>query len=204
MRDKANVMTVFKSRVSCRNFTNKEIPKSIIDEMLESARLSPSGGNGQNWVFGIIKDRDIIDRLSVSAGNQDWIKSATLVIALCTRIDYDLNDVPDDDFGLIVNQTRYGKEFIQYMNQYPDRKMANVFWNNANTLIPGEHMLLTAAQYGISGCFVGYMDILSASTILDLPEDMVCLYLLPLGYPAEDLIPPKKKKMEEIVFYDKW
>lgn len=83
-------------------------------------------------------------------------------------------------------------------------KIMNTFWNNSNPLIPGEHMLLAAANYGLSGCWVGYLNIFKASKILKLPDDLVCLFLMPLGYAAENKEKKEKKTLDELVFYDKW
>ncbi len=53
------LIDAIKNRISIRQFQDKEIPERIIIEMLESARLAPSGGNGQTHCFGIIKDLEI-------------------------------------------------------------------------------------------------------------------------------------------------
>jgi len=47
-------MTLFEAiekRRSIRKFKNTPISKEIVDEMLEAARLSPSGGNAQNYIL---------------------------------------------------------------------------------------------------------------------------------------------------------
>ncbi len=59
-------------------------------------------------------------------------------------------------------------------------------------------------NFALSGCWVGYLDIKKASEILNLPDDIVCLFLMPLGYAAEKEEKNEKKSLEELVFYDKW
>ena len=47
-------MTLFEAiekRRSIRKLKNTPISKEIVDEMLEVARLSPSGGNAQNYIL---------------------------------------------------------------------------------------------------------------------------------------------------------
>jgi len=56
----------------------------------------------------------------------------------------------------------------------------------------------------LSACFVGYLDTERASEILKLPERISCLFLLPVGYAAEQPERPAKKTIEEISFYDTW
>jgi|SRR6056297_184673 len=191
-------------RRSSRNFSSKPISEEVIRELIEAARLAPSGGNAQNWFFGIIKNNLTKERLAKAAGNQEWIASAPVVIACCAKLGEDLRDVPSDDFGLLVNQTRFGEDFINYLNNYPDRKTVNTFWNNAAPLIPGEHIFLAAVNRGLSACWVGYLDIKKAGEILSLPEDVVCLFLMPIGYPNESPKDIVRKSKNEILFYEKW
>ena len=68
-------------RRSSHNFSSKPISEEVIHELIEAARLAPSGGNTQNWFFGIVKDQLTKERLAKAAGNQEWIASAPVVIA---------------------------------------------------------------------------------------------------------------------------
>jgi len=197
-------MKVIEKRQSIRNFSDKKIDTEIMNSILRAGRLSPSGGNAQNRYFGIIEDNKIKKDLAEAAGKQMWIAKAPVVIAHCSYIGYDLAEVAEDNFALKVNKTRFGSKLISYLNSYHDRRMMNSFWNNSNPLIPGEHMLLAAENYGISGCWVGYLDIKKASEILNLPDDIVCLFLMPLGYAAEKKESKEKKTLDELVFYDNW
>jgi nitroreductase len=199
-----NFIDVINKRRSSRSFLSDPIPDEVLRELLEAARLAPSGGNGQNWCFGIIKDEETKAELAKVAGNQEWITTAPVIIACCAKLGEDLSQLPEDDFGLIVNKTRFGEDFITYMNNYPDRKMANTFWNNAVPLIPGEHIFLAAVNHGLNACWIGYLDTRKASDILELPEDVVCLFLMPIGYAKEQPKEIERKAYDEIVFYDKW
>lgn len=199
-----DLMDVIYKRRSARSFLSDPIPDEVLRDLIEAARHAPSGGNGQNWCFGIVKEEKTKLELAKAAGNQDWIAAAPVVIACCASIKVDLSHLPEEDFGLIVNKTRFGEDFIKYMNHYPDRKMVNIFWNNANPLIPGEHIFLAAVNHGLSGCWVGYLDILKAGEILKLPEDMACLFLMPIGYANESPDDIERKSCEEIIFCESW
>lgn len=193
-----------KARASVRAFQEKAIPDHIVTEMLEAARLSPSGGNGQDYRFGIISDTDKKETLAQAAGVQMWIAEAPLIIACCADISWDLRNQPDDDFGVIVNKLRFGDDFIKYLNEYPDRRRVMSLFANATPLIPAEHMFLTAVSHGLSACFIGFLDTEKASRILELPEHMICLFLLPVGYPKGDIMSKEKKAMDEMRFYNTW
>jgi len=200
-------MTVFetiKARRSVRRFKDTPIPDEIINEMLETARHAPSGGNAQNYTFGIVKNERLKQQLAKAAGNQTWIASAPVIIAGCGDISWDIKDPPEDDFGLIVNYLRFGKDFVNEMKKYPDRHALMKLWHNGSPVIAMEHMFLTAVSHGLNACFIGYLDIDKASEILGLPGNLACLFLLPVGYADEAPGEKTVKTVQEISFFDKW
>ena len=52
------ISTLMKRRSSIRHFDNKPISKANTNKILNSARLSPSIGNSQPWVFGVITNKN--------------------------------------------------------------------------------------------------------------------------------------------------
>ncbi len=199
-----NLKEVIAKRRSTRKFKEDLIPDDILNEILEAGRLAPSGGNAQNCFFGVVKEKEIIGKLAEAAGEQFWIATAPTVIAFCVNVDSDLKGLPEDNFGLIVNKARYGDELIKYLNAYGNRKEMCTFFNNCNPLIPGAQMFLTAINHGLGACWVGYLDIKKASSILKLPDDMSCLFLMPIGYSDEEPKDISRKTMDKIVFYNTW
>jgi nitroreductase len=51
-------------RQSVRRYAEGDVPEAALREMLEAARLAPSGKNMQNWRFVVIKRRDLIDKIA--------------------------------------------------------------------------------------------------------------------------------------------
>lgn len=178
------------------------MPDEVMREILDAGRLAPTSGNEQNFCFGVVRDGSVKRELAQAAG-QEWIASAPVVIAHCVRL-VDLATLPADDLTIRVNRARFGQELLNYLNNYPDRRTMNVLWRNCDSFLPGEHVLLAAVDHGLAGCWIGYLDIQRASEILRLPEDMVCLYLMPLGYPAVSPEEKSTRPIEECVFYDRW
>ncbi len=195
---------VVQKRRSARSFSSQPVSDEILMELMEAARLAPSPGNGQSWCFGVIRDAKQRQKLAEAAGNQQWIAEAPVLIACCAILGEDMAMLPEENFGLIVNKTRFGEAFIHYMNSCPDRKMANTFWNNGVPTLAAEHIFLAAVNRGLSACWVGYLDIREASELLGLPEDQVCLFLMPIGYSDEEPEEIRRKSIDEIVFFEKW
>jgi nitroreductase len=195
-----DLFEVIKKRRSIRKFKNTPIPKEVVDALIESARLAPSGGNGQGWLFCVVTDPKTIKKLAEAAGNQMWIASAPLVIALCAEVNWNLASLSESDFDLTVNKTRFTPEFIEYLRDYPDQRVVPLLFNNSAPMIPGEHIFLTAVNYGLSACWVGFLDIKKASKILHLPDEYACLFLMPIGYQDEEPRPITRKVVSEIAF----
>ena len=55
-----------------------------------------------------------------------------------------------------------------------------------------EHLALAAADLGLGTCWVCAFNAERCHKILDLPDNLEVIALLPLGYPAEATIPEKK------------
>ena len=197
-----NINETIKNRHSVRKFKPDVIKNEIVVEMLEAARLAPSPGNGQNYFFGVITDKNVKDELAVAAGKQMWIADAPLIFACCTDLSWNLEDAAADDFGRIVNNYRFGESFVSSFKNNPYAKSLNILLHNSDPLLPMAHLLLTATSHGLGGCIVGFLDVMCASKVLKLPENMCCLYLLPIGFPADKTILNEKKSIHEISFYN--
>lgn len=199
-----DIAQAIEARRSVRRFRETPVPEEAITAMLEAARLAPSGGNGQSWVFGVVTDRSIIEQLAEAGGNQMWIATAPLVFALCARLPKPMAEWPADDYGLAVNRDRFGSDFVDYLRAFPGQRQVSMLLSNATPLIPGEHIALTAAAHGLSSCWIGHLDVRRASTILGLPDEIVCLFLLPVGYAAQPPRPLTRKPLNAISFRDRY
>lgn len=197
-------MHIIRTRRSRRSYKPDPIPEDALRDMLEAARLAPSPGNCQSWFFGVITDEQTRRQLAEAAGNQMWIATAPVVIALCSRLTWHLKPADQDDYGLQVSYTRYGKEFWDFLQSYPDRKSIGALLEEWTVSLAGHQLYLAAVDHGLSACWVGFLDTNKASHILGLPEDVICEFLLPVGYPAEPAESINRKRIGEVVFYNHW
>ena len=195
---------VIRARRAIRSFRPDAIPKAALRQILEAGRLAPSGGNAQNWYFGVVTDATLKEQLARAAGQQMWIASAPVVLALCADISFDLKEADEDNFALTVNHCRFGEPLVDYCNAYPDRRAMNLLWHNAAGTTAGQQMYLAAVDLGLGACWVGYLDIAQASKLLQLPDHVACLFLMPIGYPAEVPEDIERKSIDQIVFRDRW
>ena len=61
-----------------------------------------------------------------------------------------------------------------------------------------EHLCLAAANVGVGTCWVCNFDVARCKEALHLPEDLEPVAIIPMGMPAQESAPKKRKPMEEI------
>ena len=187
------LLDLLKNRYSCRDFSNKKIPKEVISYMLECGRLSASGGNDQPWKFGVITDTEVIRRISEAASinyNQSWISKAPLIIVLCTE----LKDCKDETVGL--NRFPSVKEKIRDMN---NTIYSIINMEEHQTKIPGEHMVLAALEYGIYSTWISSIDCEMTGKIIGV-EGYLVTNVIAFGYPEHPGKPTPKKELKNITW----
>lgn len=67
-----------------------------------------------------------------------------------------------------------------------------------------DHLTLQAAEEGLGTCWIGAFQQKKVQEILGVPDKASVVALTPLGYPAEEAKPRKRKKMSSIVFQEEW
>jgi nitroreductase len=189
------ITTLLKDRASVRKFQKRPVPEEVIWDMLEAARLSPSGGNEQPWMFGVITDCALIKQISTLAHGQRWIASAPLLIVLCTVC------VDEARGGRDIQKHRY-PHFSSEIAQMPQ----DLYWalnqEEHQTKIPGTHMVLAALEHGLASCWVSRFNMMGVAEMLQLPAHCLPSEILVFGYPESKQEPRSKKSLGEIVFRD--
>jgi len=67
-----------------------------------------------------------------------------------------------------------------------------------------DHMTLQAVEEGLGTCWIGSFKEDEVKRILNIPPEMRVVEIMPLGYPKSLPDPKPRKKLREIVFYDKY
>lgn len=73
-------------------------------------------------------------------------------------------------------------------------------WHALDTMIAVEHMVLVATELGLGTCWIGAFDPDEVKKVVEAPEDLNVVVVLPIGYPAESPPPRPRKRLEEICF----
>ncbi|MFN2341000.1 MAG: nitroreductase family protein [Halanaerobium sp.] len=84
-----------KERRSVRKYIDKKIPKQILEEIIDCARLAPTGNNRQAWSFLVITDDKIKSKIASFARYGRFIEEAGACIAVF--VDQDKATTPLQD-----------------------------------------------------------------------------------------------------------
>ncbi len=67
-----------------------------------------------------------------------------------------------------------------------------------------DHMTLAAVKLGLGTCWIGAFYEDEVKKLLNIPERIRVVNLLPLGYPSHQPSPTKRKLLKEIIYYEEW
>ena len=73
-----------------------------------------------------------------------------------------------------------------------------------DTAIAVDHMTLQAVEEGLGTCWIGAFDEKKVKEILNIPDNVRVVALMPLGHPSEIPHPKTRKSLEDIVMWEKW
>jgi nitroreductase len=103
--------------------------------------------------------------------HRDWFTQAPLVICACA--------LPSEGWA-----RKDGKKYA-----------------DVDTTIALDHLILAAADLGLGTCWIGAFDPEAAREVLGLSREEEPLAFTPLGYPADEWKPKKRKSLSELVRY---
>lgn len=80
-------VTVIRSRRSVRKYKTKPVDEKAIKDALDCARLAPTARNEQPWLFGVIKDQDMLQTVADLVENGRFIADASVCFAVFGKKD---------------------------------------------------------------------------------------------------------------------
>jgi nitroreductase len=195
MKRNEMIVDLLRRRASVRVFRDEPVPRDVIAQMVDAARLSPSGGNEQPWLFGIVTERRLIGAIADASYGQDWIASAPLVVVLCAVI------TADERGGRDVLMKRF-PPLAESIAGMPKDLYAALTLEEHQTKIAGAHMALAALEHGVYSTWISLFDVDRVGGLLRLPAGVVPSEMLAFGYPGVAAGQKPKKSKGEVVFLD--
>ena len=166
-------MKTILSRRSIRKYTDQPVSEQVVKELLEAAMSAPSAGNQQSWHFIVINDRQVLDEIPKVHPHSLMLKEAQVAILVC---------------GDLQLEKHKG------------------FWVQ-DCSAATENILIAVQAKGLGAVWLGVYPreerVTGLRKLLSIPDHVIPLSLIPIGYPAEEKQPASRFDTERI-HYNKW
>ena len=184
------VAEAVRRRRSIRSFKPIPVPDEMILEMLEAARLAPSGSNSQPWRFVVVTDPEEKRELRKLCFNQAFIEEAGVDFVICADLSsyskesYQKRRQETIDAGLVLASTVDESVYQRYIDSMSSDVTQQITPATANTYIAAEHIVLIATALWLGSCWVGGISSYKAiRDMLGIPRGIMVLGLVAVGYP---------------------
>lgn len=158
-----DALTAILTRRSIRNYTPHPVPDELIKLLLAAGTTAPSAFNEQSTEFVVVNDRKILDEIAKFEAKRPQLKEATVAIVVCG-------------------------------NQAKEKNKGQGYWQ-LDGAVASENILIAANALGLGAVWTAiypYPDrIPKVQKLLHLPDDVIPLNIIPVGYPAEKELPEK-------------
>jgi len=204
-----SVKKAIETRRSIRHFRPDNVPDELIKQMLEAARLAPSGSNRQPWRFLVIRDKEVKKELRRICLEQRFVEEAPVVIACFADLEAYSKEARRRRrrefvrFG--VTTTLSGRfadpEYIAQQDSLPTLPRQELITSaKANTFIAIEHLVLMATALGLGTCWVGAFEAAAINRLFSLSDNLIPVAVIPVGYAAGEIPPQRpRRSLQEIL-----
>ena len=176
------------TRRSVRKYQDKPVEEEKLHAVLEAARMAPSWANMQCWRLVVVKDRKVKESLSDLSYVESYFAPK----------------------GYKANPSK--KALVEapvVIVLCAEPSQSGSLWGQPYYLvdcgIASQNLMLAARAQGLGTVFVGVYDEVKVKGILQIPQTVRVVGLLPLGYPVEEgKGGPSRKPIEEIVYTGYW
>ncbi|KZL91966.1 nitroreductase family protein [Clostridium magnum] len=166
-------MNAILNRKSIRKYKDIKVSDEIVEELLRAAMAAPSAGNQQPWDFVVLRDKEIMKKITEFHPYSKMLLNTDTAIVIC------------------------GDEAKEIFKGY---------WVQ-DCSAACENILITAEDKGLGAVWLGVYPmedrIAPLKEILNLPESVIPLSIIPIGYPDEERKPQDRFNKERI-HYDRW
>jgi nitroreductase len=157
-----------RGRRAVRHYTAESLDEDIIHRLIVAATLAPSAANQQPWTFTVVRDRDLMDRVSVAAKAH---MLATMPAG--PQADDFRPRLQNPEFNIFYN----APALIVIAGVQPGP------WIVEDCALAAENLMLVAHALGYGACWIGF-----AQSYLNTPEGKQALGLAATSAPVAPII----------------
>jgi nitroreductase len=180
-----NVVEVVHRQRACRSFSDDRVDDDAVEKVLDAATFAPSAENRQPWVFVVVRDPDrraaigALTRQAWEGGGRAHSEgrlSPGLMADVETGAQGGVAGAPV--LVIVCGDTRLGDRRVLEASVFPAI----------------QNLLLTATALGLGSSLTTLPLVFGAelAAIVELPAHVIPMAVVPLGWPARPLAPPRR------------
>jgi len=192
-RASAEFLSFIRTRRSVREFSDRDIPVEVINNIVSAAASAPSGANKEPWFFSIVRDPDVKHKIRLGAEKEEklfytqkapqyWLKDLNKF-----GTDWHKEFLEEAPFLIVVFKQIYDlNNNVKYKNYYVNESVGIA----CGILLTAIHKAgLVALTHTPSP--MGFLE-----KVCKRPKNERAYLLIPVGYPAENAKIPVLPKKE--------
>lgn len=164
------------TRTSVRVYSDRQVDSTQVDTMLRAAMAAPTAGNKQPWRFVVIDNKETLASISENFQTMTMAKGASVAVIMCAD-----------------TTATFGGDAKEYWVQ--------------DVSAASENLLLAAHAMGLGAVWCGIYPQMERvgkfSEMLSLPDTIIPMACICVGYPDGETAPKDKWKPEHI-YYNSW
>ena len=202
--DIVGLVNLMQSRRSCRNYLEKPVEQTLLNDLIKIGITAPSGSNCQMWSFNVLPDRATVEKFARrikrfyenlnKTAEKSWLRFLLKLIRKPELDWYYKNHYQRVKEGL-TEWNEKGKDLLFHgapaVILISSKRSASCPAEDA--LLATQNILLGAHSLGLGTCLVGF--VVSAMNrdreigdFVKLPEDESVYAVIAIGYPDEKYI----------------
>lgn len=146
-------------RRSIRKYKDIKVSDEFVEDLLRAAMAAPSAGNEQPWEFVVLRDKEVMKRITEIHPYSKMLLNSDVAIVIC------------------------GDE---------EKEVFKGYWVQ-DCSAATENILLAAQDMGLGAVWLGVYPIADRvgkiKELLGLPDNVIPLSIVPVGYPDEEKTP---------------
>ena len=167
-----------RKRRSVRKYTSQEVGQDKVSGIIETALRAPSGRAARPWEFVVVRDKELLEKLSVAKpGGAEFVKDASVAIVLCA--DPSISHLWIEDCSIAAVTMQYAAQSMGLGSRW-----SHMRGNNYNDSLSSRDYI---------------------AELLGLPDNLDVECMIAVGYPDEDMVPYKEEDLAfDKVNYDRY
>lgn len=142
----SSALDLIRNRRSIRTYAaNKQVERSVIEQIVDAARVAPTAMNHQPWEFLVITNRELLASIPPVLGHAEFIANAAFcVLVLGQKIPYAIEDCCAATENLILAGEAFGLGscWVAGRDQEYAAKLSKSFG------VPDTHELFNIVSFG--------------------------------------------------------